>query len=44
MCSFIIDHVLAQVAVPDSGPTGLLLGLGLLSLGIAARFLKNRKK
>ena len=30
--------------VPDSGSTGLLLGLGILSLGIVARLIKSRKK
>ena len=30
--------------VPDNGMTAVLLSGGLLSLGLAARFLKNRKK
>ncbi|MGH7959225.1 MAG: VPDSG-CTERM sorting domain-containing protein, partial [Opitutaceae bacterium] len=30
--------------VPDSGATGLLLGLGILSLGLVARAVKNRKR
>lgn len=30
-------------SVPDSGSTGLLLGLGILSLGIVARLVKNQK-
>jgi hypothetical protein len=34
----------APVSIPDSGTTGLLLGLGLLSLGIVARLVKNRKR
>lgn len=29
--------------VPDSGSTGLLLGLGILATGLVARYLKNRK-
>ena len=29
--------------VPDSGSAGLLLGLGILSLGLVARYLKIRK-
>ena len=33
-----------QVPVPDSGATGYLLGASILALGIAARFLKNRKR
>jgi hypothetical protein len=43
----IITSILAstvQVTVPDSGSAGLLLGLGLLGLGVVARFLKNRKR
>jgi hypothetical protein len=31
-------------SVPDTGATALLAGLSLLSLGVAARFFKNRKK
>jgi hypothetical protein len=30
-------------SVPDSGSTGLLLGLGILATGIVARVIKNRK-
>jgi hypothetical protein len=30
--------------VPDNGITGLLVGGGILSLAVYARFLKNRKK
>ncbi len=30
--------------VADSGLTALLLGLGVIGLGIVARFLKNKKK
>ena len=29
--------------VPDSGSTGLLLGAAVISAGLLARFLKNRK-
>jgi hypothetical protein len=45
MCT-LLTTVIASVIVqvPDSGTTGLLLGLGLLSLGIVARLVKNRKK
>ena len=32
------------VPVPDSGATGYLVGLGILALGITARFIKNRKR
>jgi len=32
------------VAVPDSGISGFLLGIGLLSVGIVARLVKNRKR
>lgn len=31
-------------AVPDTGSSGLILGLALLSLGVAARVIKNRKR
>lgn len=30
--------------VPDSGATGLLLGLAVIGLGAVARFVKTRKK
>ena len=30
--------------VPDSGLTALLLGLGIIGLGMVARFFKNKKK
>jgi hypothetical protein len=33
----------SAVPVPDSGPTGFLLGLALLATGLVARFIKNRK-
>jgi LPXTG-motif cell wall-anchored protein len=40
----LIVSVLATVArVPDAGPSGILLGLGILSLGIAFRVFKKRK-
>jgi MYXO-CTERM domain-containing protein len=32
------------VSVPDAGPSGLLAGLALLSLGIAVRLITNRKR
>jgi len=32
------------ISVPDFGSTGLLLGLGILSLGVAARICKNQKR
>jgi hypothetical protein len=45
MSSLITVIVASTVSsVPDSGSTGLLLGLGILSLGIVARLVKNRKK
>lgn len=31
-------------SVPDSGVTGLLLGLGVIGLGLFARYIKGRKK
>ena len=34
----------AVPTVPDTGSTGLLLGLGILSLGIVAKLIKNRKR
>jgi hypothetical protein len=41
----IINVVLASTPqVPDTGSSGLLLGLGILSLGIVARLVKNRKR
>lgn len=45
MMTSMITSVLASVAqsVPDTGSTGLLLGLGILATGLVARFLKNRK-
>ncbi len=30
--------------VPDSGSTGLLLGLGVLAIGAVARLVKNKKR
>ena len=30
--------------VPDAGSSGMLLGLGVLSLGAVAHFLRKRKK
>ena len=30
--------------VPDAGPSGVLIGAAILSLGVAARLLKNRKR
>jgi hypothetical protein len=38
--------VLASITqpVPESGTSGLLLGLALLSLGFVARAVKNRKR
>jgi len=34
----------ATYPVPDSGLTAILVSGGVLSLGLFARFLKNRKK
>ncbi|MBL9193175.1 MAG: hypothetical protein JNJ82_12550 [Opitutaceae bacterium] len=31
------------IPVPDSGATGVLLGTAVISVGLLARFLKNRK-
>lgn len=43
--TMILTPLLASVvqAVPDSGSTGLLLGLGLVAVGLVARFIKNRR-
>ncbi len=30
-------------SVPDSGSTGILLGIGILVTGLVARYVKNRK-
>lgn len=35
---------ITQVPVPDAGSSGLLLGLGVLSVGAVAHFLRKRKK
>jgi hypothetical protein len=44
MCTPVITTLATAVStVPDSGATSLLLGLGILALGIAARLIKNRK-
>jgi hypothetical protein len=45
MCSLLIGVIasVVGVSVPDSGITGYLLGLSIVSLGLVARFLKNRK-
>ncbi|MBL9203561.1 MAG: hypothetical protein JNN01_00645 [Opitutaceae bacterium] len=39
-CSFFAS---LNIAVPDSGSTGLLLGAAVIGAGFLARFLKNRK-
>jgi hypothetical protein len=42
-----ILHTIASTitqTVPDLGATSVMLGLGLLSLGVAARVFKNRKR
>jgi len=44
MSSLIITVLASQVRVPDAGPTGLMLGIAVLSLGLGARLYKNRKK
>jgi hypothetical protein len=46
MASFLIlvTGTTPPAPVPDDGVTGFLLGLGILSLGIVARFLKTRKR
>jgi LPXTG-motif cell wall-anchored protein len=47
MTTSITASILASitpVAVPDTGASGLLFGLGVLSLGLVARFLKKRKR
>ncbi|MGH7959224.1 MAG: hypothetical protein ACREH8_19765 [Opitutaceae bacterium] len=33
-----------SISVPDTGPSGFLIGLALLSLGIVARLINNRKR
>jgi hypothetical protein len=44
MCTPVITTLATVVStVPDWGATSLLLGLGILSLGIAARLFKNRR-
>jgi hypothetical protein len=32
------------VTVPDTGSSGFILGIALLSLGVAARLIKNRMR
>jgi hypothetical protein len=46
MFSAIATIVLASAVnpVPDVSPTSIVLGLGVLSLGVVARLLKNRKR
>ena len=39
-----ISFLATTVNVPDSGFTAVLVGTGVLSLGLFARFMKNRKK
>ncbi len=39
-----ILSTITPVTVPDSGSAGILLGLGVLTLGVVARFIKNRKR
>jgi hypothetical protein len=42
--SSIVTVLATAVTVPDLNPTGIALGIGVLSLGVMARILKNRKK
>jgi hypothetical protein len=44
LINLVLASRLAPPSVPEYGSTGLLLGLGILSLGLVARFLKNRKR
>ena len=44
MSTLIAILATATPIVPDTGSTGLLLGLGILSLGVIARVVKNRKR
>lgn len=45
--SSLISHIIATtvpVNVPDSGLSAVLFASGILALGVAARFVKNRRK
>jgi hypothetical protein len=44
MIEAFITVLATAITVPDSGTTSLLLGTGVLSLGICARFLAKQKK
>ena len=44
MLALISFFASVPVSVPDSGMTALLVGSGVLSLGVFARMVKNRKK
>jgi len=43
MLALIVSVLATSVQVPDAGPTSILLGLGILSLGIAVRFFNKKK-
>ena len=42
--SSLIASIVDPVSVPDSGMTAVLVSGSVLSLGLVARYLKNRKK
>jgi hypothetical protein len=44
LLSSILATTTVPQPVPDSGSAGLLLGLGVLSLGAVAHLLRKRKK
>lgn len=43
MITILLASVSVIPTVPDTGATSLLLGVSVISLGVLARFLKNRK-
>jgi hypothetical protein len=44
MYSIVTTVLASAVTVPDLHPTGIALGIGVLSLGVVARILKAKKK
>lgn len=41
--SILASNIDSTVNAPDTGATGLLLGLAVIALGAIARFAKNKK-